>query len=141
MNTKLGCLFAFILVAGCGGSSAPAPAMYECSAGLNAATYNYVITGSTVLLGTAPNQLQLTLVSPGATSDLPIYGVWGQAASTDSDGVTSSAQFDFEAGSAKFTVDCSVVGRPPVSPSVISTASFTSTTVTINQTLEDDLTF
>lgn len=141
MNTKLACLFALILVAGCGGSNKPAPVMYECAAGLDAATTNYMITGSTLLLGTAPNQLSLTLVSPGATSDLPIYGVWAQAASTDSDGVTSSAQFDFEAGSAKFTVDCSVVGRQPVSPSVISTATFTSTAITIDQTLEDDVTF
>ncbi len=140
MNTKLGCLFASILVAGCGGSSAQ-PVMFDCGAGLNAATSSYTVAGSTLTLGTAPNDLALTLVSPGATSDLPIFGVWAQAAGTDSDGVTSSAQFDFEATSVKLTVACSAAGRQPVSPSVVSAATYTSTAVTIVQTVDDDVTF
>ena len=144
MRTKLGLLFAMLMVAsvgGCGGSSKPTS--YDCSAGLSAGLSDYSISGQFMALGDAPNALQLTRISAGQTSDLPIYGVWGQATTIDEDGVESTGDWDFEAGMVTLTWACAVsaAGHTPQTLMVTSTATYTSSTVTFLQNTNDDVTF
>ena len=143
MRTKLGCLFGLMMVAsvgGCGGGDSSAP-KNTCSASLTAGMSDYTLSGASIVLGDAPNSVTLTRISAGATSDLPIYGVWQLPVSAE-DGLTADGQIDFENGSVTLTTLCSALGDSKTATiKVTSAATITETSVTILQSQSNTAVF
>lgn len=151
MNTKLGCLFGLMMVAGvggCGGSdSTTTPPnntpTFTCNANLTASSSTYVVSGSTLTLTTGGQSVSLSRLTAGASSAEPIYGGWQLPSATDTSGLglTAVGTLEIEPGKVTVSTICTAPGRNPTTATVSSTATITDTSLVIQQNESDTESF
>lgn len=150
MNTKLGCLFGLMMVAGiggCGGSDSTKtttpPVTLTCNANLSASSSTYTVSGSSLTLTTGGQSLTLARLTAGSSSAEPIYGGWQLPTTADTSGLGLSAvgTLDIEPGKVTVSTICSAPGHSVTTAMVTSTATITDTSLVIQQNESDTESF